>query len=78
MLQAGTCIGSMNMELLNEPVLFVLILVAMAVVSRNTLGHRHAGVRRDILEFVEDGRLPNQLPRLFSLIKNESSRIELD
>ena len=36
------------------------------------------GVRFEILDFVVDEQLRKHLPRMFSLIKNESSEIEDD
>ena len=35
-------------------------------------GHSYLTVRGEILGFVEDGLLRKNLPRMFSLIKNES------
>ena len=41
-------------------------------VNRDCWGHSYLTVRGEILGFVEDGLLRKHLPKMFSLIKNES------
>ena len=40
--------------------------------KRDSWGHSYLTVRGEILGFVKDGLLRKHLPRMFSLIKNES------
>ena len=40
--------------------------------NRNSRGHSYSGARGEILGFPEDGLVRKHLPRMFSLIKNES------
>ena len=40
--------------------------------NRDNWGHSYLTVRGEILGFVKDGLLRKHLPRMFSLIKNES------
>jgi hypothetical protein len=42
------------------------------MIKRNGRGHSYSGARGEILGPPEDGRLRKHLPRMFSLIKNES------
>ncbi|CAA6674301.1 unnamed protein product [Spirodela intermedia] len=42
------------------------------MIKRDSLGHSYSVVRGEILGFTKDGRLRKHLPRMFSLIKNES------
>ncbi len=42
------------------------------MINRDSWGHSHSTVRGEILGFVEDDLLRKHLPRMFSLIKNES------
>jgi hypothetical protein len=42
------------------------------MIKRNRRGHSYSGARGEILGPPEDGRLRKHLPRMFSLIKNES------
>ncbi len=46
--------------------------------NRNSWGYSYSDVRGEILGFSEDERLRKHLPRMFSLIKNESQGIEED
>ena len=48
------------------------------MVDRDSWGHSYLIVRGEILGFVKDGLLRKHLPRMFSLIKNESQGIEDD
>ena len=50
----------------------LLISRAEVMMNRDGLGHSYLTVRGGNLGFVKDGLLRNQLPRMFSLIKNES------
>ena len=42
------------------------------IVDRDSWGHSYLTVRGEILGFVKDGLLRKHLPKMFSLIKNES------
>ena len=42
------------------------------MINRDSWGHSYLIVRGEILGFVKDERLRKHLPRMFSLIKNES------
>ena len=46
------------------------------MINRDSWGHSYLTVRGEILGFVKDGLLRKHLPRMFSLIKNESVGIE--
>ena len=48
------------------------------MIDRDSRGHTYAGVRGEILRSSADEQLRKHLPRMFSLIKNESQRIEDD
>jgi hypothetical protein len=48
------------------------------MIKRNSWGHSYAGARGEILGFPEDELLRKHLPRMFSLIKNESWGLEDD
>ena len=48
------------------------------MINRDSWGHSYLTVRGEILGFVKDGLLRKHLPRMFSLIKNESMGIEDD
>ena len=48
------------------------------MINRDSWGHSYLTVRGEILGFVKDGLLRKHLPRMFSLIKNESKGIEDD
>ena len=45
---------------------------AEVMINRDSWGHSYLTVRGEILGFVKDGLLRKHLPRMFSLIKNES------
>ncbi len=45
---------------------------AEVMVNRDSWGHPYLTVRGEILGFVKDELLRKHLPRMFSLIKNES------
>ena len=51
---------------------------AKVMINRDSWGHSYLTVRGEILGFVKDGLLRKHLPRMFSLIKNESMGIEDD
>ena len=42
------------------------------MIDRDSWGHSYLIVRGEILGLVKDGLLQKHLPRMFSLIKNES------
>ena len=46
--------------------------LAGAMIGRNNWGHVYLTVRGEILGFVKDKLLQKHLPKMFSLIKNES------
>ena len=48
------------------------------MINRDSRGHSYLTVRGEILGFVKDELLRKHLPRMFSLIKNESKGIEED
>ena len=45
---------------------------AETMINRDSWGYSYSIVRGEILGFLEDERLRKHLPRMFSLIKNES------
>ena len=48
------------------------------MINRDSRGHSYFIVRGEILGFMEDKLMRKHLPRMFSLIKNESVGIEDD
>ena len=48
------------------------------MINRDSWGYSYSIVRGEILGFIEDEQLRKHLPRMFSLIKNESQGIEED
>jgi hypothetical protein len=48
------------------------------MIKRDSRGHLYSIVRGEILGFIEDKLLRKHLPRMFSLIRNESQGIEDD
>ena len=56
----------------------VVVSRAEVMINRDSWGHSYLTVRGEILGFVKDGLLRKHLPRMFSLIKNESEGIEDD
>ena len=48
------------------------------MINRDSWGYSYSAVRGEILGFAEDEQLRKHLPRMFSLIKNESQGIEED
>ena len=48
------------------------------MINRDSWGYSYSSVRGEILGFLEDELLRKHLPRMFSLIKNESQGIEED
>ena len=48
------------------------------MIERDGRGHPYCAVRGEILGSAEDAQLRKHLPRMFSLIKNESRRFEDD
>ena len=57
---------------------FLLVSRIEVMINRDSWGHSYLIVRGEILGFVKDGPLRKHLPRMFSLIKNESKGIEDD
>ena len=51
---------------------FLLVSRIEVMINRDSWGHSYLTVRGEILGFVKDGLLRKHLPRMFSLIKNES------
>ena len=45
---------------------------AIVMINRDSWGYLYSNVRGEILGFLEDKLLRKHLPRMFSLIKNES------
>ena len=52
--------------------LVLLVSGAEVMISRDSWGHSYLVVRGEILGFTKDELLRKHLPRMFSLIKNES------
>ena len=50
----------------------VLVCRTRVMIKRDSRGHSYSVVRGEILGFTEDEHLRKHLPRMFSLIKNES------
>ena len=48
------------------------------MINRDSWGHSYSVVRGEILGLTEDEQLRKHLPRMFSLIKNESWGLEDD
>ena len=46
------------------------------MIKRDRRGHPYCGVRGEIHGSSQDERLRKHLPRMFSLVKNESQRFE--
>lgn len=59
-------------------VLFVLVFGTGVMINRDSWGHSYFIVRGEILGFMKDELLRKHLPRMFSLIKNESWGLEDD
>ena len=51
---------------------FLLVSRIEVMINRDSWGHSYLTVRGEILGFVKDEPLRKHLPRMFSLIKNES------
>ncbi len=60
------------------PGLILLVCYGWVMIKRDSWGHLYSGARGEILRFPEDKPLRKRLPRMFSLIKNESKGIEDD
>jgi hypothetical protein len=56
----------------------VLVYRTRVMIKRDSRGHSYSVVRGEILGFTEDEHLRKHLPRMFSLIKNESWGLEDD
>jgi hypothetical protein len=50
----------------------ILLVCAEVMINRDSWGYSYSIVRGEILGFLEDELLRKHLPRMFSLIKNES------
>ena len=57
---------------------FCWFTVLEVMVERDRRGHSYCDVRGEILRSSQDGLLRKHLPRMSSLIKNESQRFEGD
>ena len=53
-------------------------LCTKVMINRDSWGYSYLIVRGEILGFIKDEQLRKHLPRMFSLIKNESQGIEED
>jgi hypothetical protein len=51
---------------------YLLVSRSEVMINRDSWGHSYLTVRGEILGFVKDELLRKHLPRMFSLIKNES------
>ena len=51
---------------------YLLVFGTEVMIDRDSWGHSYLTVRGEILGFVKAGLLRKHLPRMFSLIKNES------
>jgi hypothetical protein len=58
--------------------LILLVSEAFVMIKRDSWGHLYSVVRGEILGLTEDKRVRKHLPRMFSLIKNESRGFEDD
>ena len=56
----------------------LLVSRAEVMIKRDSWGHSYSIVRGEILGFMEDEQVRKYLPRMFSLIKNESWGFEDD
>lgn len=56
----------------------LLVSRAEVMIKRDSWGHSYSIVRGEILGFMEDEQVRKHLPRMFSLIKNESWGFEDD
>ena len=56
----------------------LLVSRAEVMIERDSWGHSYLIVRGEILGFMKDEQVRKHLPRMFSLIKNESKGIEDD
>ena len=54
----------------------MLVSETIVMIKRDNWGHPYFVVRGEILGFTKDEQLRKHLPRVFSLIKNASERIE--
>ena len=54
------------------PWYYLVGLCAMVMINRDSCGYLYCDVRGEILGFPQDRQLRKHLPRMFSLIKNES------
>ncbi len=68
------CVAAMSHEL----VFFVGFHKIEGMIDRDSRGHSYLIVRGEILGLIKDERQRKLLPRMFSLIKNESWGIEDD
>lgn len=72
MFKAGDCLNTLAWN--NEIGLwsYFVGLRAVVMINRDSWGHLYSVVRGEILGFTEDKLMRKHLPRMFSLIKNES------
>ena len=52
--------------------MFILLAIELVMINRDSWGHSYSFVRGGILGLTEDELMRKHLPRMFSLIKNES------
>ena len=62
----------------NDTGAFLLVFVTGVMIKRDCRGHWYGGVRGEILGSSPDQQKRKHLPRMSSLIKNESQRFEDD
>ena len=60
------------------PCPILLVCWGEVMIKRDSWGHLYFGARGEILRLPKDKLLRKRLPRMFSLIKNESKGIEDD
>ena len=56
----------------------ILLVIRLVMINRDSWGHSYWVVRGEILRFTQDALMRKHLPRMFSLIKNESWGLEED
>ena len=57
---------------------FLVVLETEVIIKRDCWGYMYVGTRSEILRSSADKLLQKHLPRMFSLIKNGSQRVEDD
>ena len=72
MLQAGIRHEYVSMEYYQNVCFILLVSKIDVMVNRDSWGHLYLIVRGEILGFIKDRLMRKLLPKMFSLIKNES------